>query len=106
MNQEGRVAGDTMQTKESGKNNLELRVLTVTGVQFTSREHRNTFIMLSLIAASLLTSASAQEAKKSKPEPLMIQEQGRFAVGGSVTTAPGTFDPIKQGAYHPAGTAP
>jgi len=36
----------------------------------------------------------------------MIQEQGSFAVGGSVTTAPGTFDPIRQGAYNPAGTDP
>jgi len=36
----------------------------------------------------------------------MIQEQGSFAVGGSVITAPGTFDPIKQGAYNPAGADP
>jgi pimeloyl-ACP methyl ester carboxylesterase len=36
----------------------------------------------------------------------MIQEQGSFAVGGSVITAPGTFDPIRQGAYNPAGTDP
>jgi quercetin dioxygenase-like cupin family protein len=34
--------------------------------------------------------------------PLMIQEQGSFAVGGTVVTAPGTFDPIKHGAYNPA----
>lgn len=33
--------------------------------------------------------------------PLVIQEQGSFAVGGSVVTAPGTFDPIAQGAYTP-----
>jgi quercetin dioxygenase-like cupin family protein len=33
--------------------------------------------------------------------PLMIQEQGSFAVGGTVVTAPGTFDPIKHGAYNP-----
>jgi hypothetical protein len=59
-----------------------------------------------LIAASLFASASAQETSKSKPEPLTIQEQGSFAVGGSVTTAPGTFDPIQQGAYNPAGTDP
>ncbi len=69
-------------------------------------EHRKLFLAVSLIAAGFLTAASAQEAKKSKPEPLMIQEQGSFAVGGSVTTAPGTFDPIRQGAYNPAGTDP
>lgn len=29
-------------------------------------------------------------------KPIVIQEQGSFAVGGSVTTNPGTFDPIKR----------
>jgi len=38
--------------------------------------------------------------------PLIIQEQGSFAVGGTVVTAPGTFDPIAQGAYNPAGADP
>ena len=33
--------------------------------------------------------------------PLVIQEQGSFLVGGSVVRAPGTFDPIAQGAYTP-----
>tara|TARA_E500000305_G_scaffold105229_1_gene102495 strand:- start:8250 stop:9254 length:1005 start_codon:yes stop_codon:yes gene_type:complete len=36
-----------------------------------------------------------------KPAPLMIQEQGSFAVGGTVTTAPGSFDPKKP--LEPAG---
>jgi hypothetical protein len=36
----------------------------------------------------------------------MIQEQGSFAIGGSVITAPGTFDPIRQGASNPAGADP
>jgi hypothetical protein len=71
-----------------------------------SSKHRKSFFALSLAAAIVFASARAQEAKKGKPEPLMIQEQGSFAVGGSVTTAPGTFDPIKQGAYNPAGTDP
>ncbi|MEK1933066.1 MAG: alpha/beta fold hydrolase, partial [Pararhizobium sp.] len=30
-----------------------------------------------------------------KKEPLVIQDQGSFAVGGKVITAPGTFDPLK-----------
>ena len=71
-----------------------------------SRKHRRSLIALSLMAAFLFTSGNAQETSKSKNEPLMIQEQGSFAVGGSVTTALGTFDPIKQGAYNPAGTDP
>lgn len=42
------------------------------------------------VGASLLT-AQAQTAGG----PLMIHEQGSFAVGGQVVTAPGTFDPLK-----------
>src|SRR5262245_42288206 len=71
-----------------------------------SSKHLKSFLALLLITATLFTSASAQESKKNKQEPLMIQDQGSFTVGGSVTTAPGTFDPIKQGAYNPAGTDP
>lgn len=56
-----------------------------------------------LITAALFASASAQETNKGKLEPLIIQEQGSFAVDGSVSTAPGTFDPIKQ-AIPPAPT--
>lgn len=40
------------------------------------------------------------------PAPLVIEDQGSFAVGGTVKTAPGTFDPIRQGAYNPKGTDP
>ena len=65
--------------------------------------HCKPFLALSLTAAALL---AAQQTKKGQPEPLMIQEQGSFAVGGSVITAPGTFDPIRQGAYNPAGVDP
>jgi hypothetical protein len=107
MNYEGRVAGETMHTKGSEKSNLELPALRVTGANSMSSKHRKFFVALWLIAASLFSSASAQDTKKSTPEPpLMIQQQGSFAVGGSVTTAPGTFDPIRQGAYNAAGTDP
>lgn len=34
--------------------------------------------------------------------PLNIREQGSFAAGGAVITNPGTFDPIKHGAFNPA----
>jgi pimeloyl-ACP methyl ester carboxylesterase len=61
---------------------------------------------LLLMAAVVFTSAEAQEGNKSESEPLMIEQQGSFAVGGSVITTPGTFDPIKQGAFNPAGTDP
>src|ERR1700728_551410 len=59
-----------------------------------------------LLASIVFASARAQETNQNKSEPLMIQEQGSFAVGGSVITAPGAFDPIKQGAYNPAGSDP
>lgn len=35
------------------------------------------------------------------PAPIVLAEQGSFAVGGTVVTTPGTFDPIAQGAYTP-----
>jgi hypothetical protein len=62
---------------------------------------------LRLVAASLLTSAatlaasSAMAQQASKPEPLVIQEQGSFSAGGTVVTAPGTFDPRRP--QNPAG---
>ncbi|MBZ5669538.1 MAG: alpha/beta hydrolase fold domain-containing protein [Acidobacteriia bacterium] len=57
-----------MRKQGSGKSNLELPALRVTGANSMSRKHRKSFIALWLIAASLLTSASAQETNKSKPE--------------------------------------
>lgn len=35
----------------------------------------------------------------------MIMKQGSFAVGGIVVSAPGTFDPIRHGAFNPAAQA-
>jgi pimeloyl-ACP methyl ester carboxylesterase len=45
------------------------------------------------IATILPASASAQAATRRNPEPLTIQEQGSFAVGGKVIANPGTFNP-------------
>ena len=58
-----------------------------------NRKYPNSFALASLIAALLFTSAGAQETNKTKFEPLTIQEQGSFAVGGKVITNPGTFNP-------------
>lgn len=49
-----------------------------------------------LLSVSIMWSGSAMAAEKGKAEPLIIQEQGSFAVGGTVTSNPGTFDPIKR----------
>ena len=51
-----------------------------------------------IIAIGILATFSAYAQK----EPIVIQEQGSFAVGGTVVTEPGTFDPIKHGAFNPA----
>jgi hypothetical protein len=53
---------------------------------------------LVLLAAAVLTPGSAQDRRK--PEPLAVQEQGSFAVGGTVMTSPGTYDAINRS---PAG---
>ena len=56
---------------------------------------------LLLVSAGITGSFSAMAAEATKPAPLVIQEQGSFAVGGTMTQAPGDFDPLKPTA--PAG---
>jgi hypothetical protein len=51
---------------------------------------------------SAATLGCASHRTSAAPGPLVIQEQGSFAVGGTIVTAPGVFDPIAQGAYSPA----
>jgi hypothetical protein len=53
------------------------------------KHNRNNIISLALMLLS--TSLSFGQKK-----PIMIQDQGSFAVGGTVKTNPGTFDPIKR----------
>jgi hypothetical protein len=56
---------------------------------------------VALVAATVAAAFNAAAADAGKPAPLVIQEQGSFAVGGTVSTAPGTFDPRKP--LEPAG---
>jgi hypothetical protein len=51
-----------------------------------------------ILGTSMLVSLATYGQKK----PIVIQDQGSFAIGGTVVTAPGTFDPIKHGAFNPA----
>ena len=60
-------------------------------------KHRKSFDTLLLIAAGIVASACTTISRPDKPVPLIIQEQGSFAVGGTVITKPGTFDAIKRG---------
>ena len=46
-----------------------------------------------LVAATVAAACNAAAADAGKPAPLVIQEQGSFAVGGTASTAPGKFDP-------------
>jgi len=57
-----------MQKQEPGKSKLNFTVLAGAGANSMNKTYRKSFIMFWLIAAILVTSASAQEAKKSKSE--------------------------------------
>ena len=48
-----------------------------------------------LLAACIFMSACSTTTVNNKPGLLSIQEQGSFAVGGTVITNSGTFDPVK-----------
>jgi hypothetical protein len=47
------------------------------------------------ISNGIIVSVSSMASESTRPAPLVIQEQGSFAVGGTVITNPGTFDPLK-----------
>jgi Alpha/beta hydrolase family len=47
------------------------------------------------IATTIATGMSVAATATGKPAPLVIQEQGSFAAGGKLVTAPGAFDPRK-----------
>jgi hypothetical protein len=52
-------------------------------------------IALTLILVGLFLTSGAMADGNGKLAPLIIQEQGSFAVGGTVITTPGSFDPVK-----------
>ncbi len=71
---------------------------------FVRSKYKTTQLARSLVgalvlAACMATSHAAGELNASWPA-LMIQQQGSFAVGGTVTRSPGTYDPDRPG---PAG---
>jgi pimeloyl-ACP methyl ester carboxylesterase len=63
----------------------------------------SSFRRLLMGAATIAGAACLHADEKTEPAPILLQKQGSFAVGGSVVTAPGKFDPIQQGAYNPTG---
>jgi len=64
--------------------------------------NRKIYFALLSITVSVLIIACTSNKKITSNDELIIQEQGSFAVGGSVIANPGTFDPIKHGAFNPA----
>ena len=58
-------------------------------------KYRKLSTALLLISAVIIVSVSGIANGNDKPAPLIIQEQGSFAVGGTVVTNPGIFDPVK-----------
>jgi hypothetical protein len=54
-----------------------------------------------LFSTALVAAPAAVASAQTAPAPLVIQEQGSFAVGGTMMQSPGTFDPYKPAA--PAG---
>ncbi len=70
---------------------------------FINRQKVKNLLPLFIIINIAFT-AAAQNAEKQ--QSILIEEQGSFAVGGTIITTTGIFDPIKQGAYNPAGNDP
>ncbi len=58
-------------------------------------KHWKLFVTLSLIPVSIIASACAVVSGNGKTGLLIIQEQGSFAVGGTVISNPGSFDPYR-----------
>ena len=56
---------------------------------------RKFMLALTLTFVGVSLSACAIADRSGKLAPMVIQEQGSFAVGGTVITNPGTFDPVK-----------
>ena len=59
------------------------------------------FLTIFLLSTSIFAPSAATAQQPGKPQPRIIQEQGSFVAGGSIVTAPGTFDPLKP--QNPAG---
>ena len=61
--------------------------------------------MLSLLVAAVITPLGGARYKK-KARAAGDPGARQFRGGGTVITTPGTFDPIKQGAYNPPAPIP
>src|SRR5689334_25092835 len=55
----------------------------------------NRVLATSSILVGIMSNSCVSNTQAGKSAPLVIEEQGSFAVGGTVITNPGTFDPYK-----------
>lgn len=62
----------------------------------TIKRHRVARLLVTLVFAALSFSPLTHAAPGGATKPLMIQEQGSFAVGGTVIQSPGAFDTQNQ----------
>ena len=79
-----------MQKQESGKRNLEFWACRFSAVNSMSRKRRMTLTSFSLIAAFLLTAASAQESNNSKPEQATTPAVAKRVINLWPGVAPGS----------------
>ena len=89
-----------MQTRESEKSNAELPVFRITKTDPTSRKHRRFFIVIWLVAVSLLPTVRAQEPNNSKPEqaPVTSKKVVNAALAApTVRTASGIVRGVTEG---------
>lgn len=63
---------------------------------------RISYASLVLFMGVLLVTSCCADKVHNENRGIFIEEQGSFAVGGTVITATGTFDPIADGAFNPA----
>lgn len=63
--------------------------------------NRKIYLLFSLLSFSILILSCASTRNNSSNVQIIINEQGSFAVGGTMIKNPGNFDPIKDGAFNP-----
>ena len=82
----------TVRAKNMSNNHRGQQKLIIRQEDAMRAKHLNLFATLLLISAGTISSVNAMAGEKGRPAPLIIEEQGSFAVGGTVITNPGTFD--------------
>ena len=83
-----------------GKNNVETAPSSESTKEAMGAKQWKLLTALLLISTGIISSAGLMAGGNEKPAPLIIEKQGSFAVGGTVISNPGTFDPY---APTPAG---